>query len=198
MTTMVLLLIFVACTALLWFQGFWNSVVTVINLYLAALLATNFFEPLADWLDGLLPPYTYLWDFLLLWALFTFFFGIFRLITDLVCSRERIFFNLPVEMTGRSIFALWGAWVFVAFTCMTLHTAPLSAHPFSGSFQQEPKSGNFLGMAPDRQWLGLMQITSKGSLGWGQEFDPQAEFVIKYHHRRAVYEQESSPLVNRE
>ena len=37
-------------------QGIWGNVLTLINVILAALLATTMFEPLADWLESQMPP----------------------------------------------------------------------------------------------------------------------------------------------
>ena len=40
-----LLLILAATAAGIWFQGFWNAVVILVNLILAMAIATNFYEP---------------------------------------------------------------------------------------------------------------------------------------------------------
>jgi len=175
-----LFLVFFISVAALWFQGFWNCVITFVNLILAALLATTFYEPLAGLMkaDALKP----MADFLSLWLLFAVSFGILRIFSDMLC-REKVTFTLPVEMGGRSIMSIWTAWVFVCFTCMSLHMAPLGESPFNGGFA-EPQSASFLGLAPDRQWLAFMQSRSNGALSNGQEFDPQATFVIRYHQHR--------------
>ena len=55
MLNLVLLLIFLICVAALWFQGLWSNVVTLINLLLAVMLAFNYFEPVANLLDGIEP-----------------------------------------------------------------------------------------------------------------------------------------------
>jgi hypothetical protein len=165
MLTLVLIVIFVIVAASLWFQGLWTNVLTLINMFFAMMLAFNYFEPLADMLDEAERSYTYLWDFLALWGLFALSFGLLRLFTD-VLSRHRVVFDFWVEMVGRSVLALWIAWLFVGFTCATLHTAPLGRHPLG--FQQSPTSGNFLGMSPGKHWLAFMQSRSRGALSRGE------------------------------
>ena len=79
-------------------------------------------------------------------------------------SRYRVRFRMPVEHTGRVVFAAWTGWVILCFVVFSLHTAPLARSPFRGGFAQEPLSNNFVGLAPDRIWLGFMQSRSEGAL----------------------------------
>ncbi len=212
MLTLVLLLIFLIVAASCWFQGLWNSVVTLINLLLAAMIAFNYFEPAADLLEGQQPSWTYLLDFICLWGLFCLVFGVLRIATD-VLSRKRVKFDFWTETVGRSVLALWIAWLFVGFCCASFHTAPLGPHPMG--FQQSPESGNFLGMAPGRQWLALMQSRSRGALSRGESdpaklspvaadqglnarvFDPESRFILKYYQRRVNFEGEPNYSVAR-
>lgn len=212
MLTLVLLVIFLIVAAAMWFQGLWNSVLTLINLFLAVMVAFNYFEPLADMIDSQDRSYTYLVDFLVLWGLFALSFGLLRLMTDLL-SRHRVVFDFWTETVGRGVLAIWIAWLFVGFVCVTLHTAPLSAHPLG--FQPTPTAGNFLGMAPGRQWLGFIQSRSLGAFSRGESdpqnlsprsedeernvrvFDPESRFILKYHQRRENFEDEPSYRVAR-
>ncbi len=189
MLTLILLLIFLVFVAVLWLQGLWSNLVTLINMLLAMMLAFNFYEPISKLIFNQERSYNYLYDFLVLWVSFALFFGVLRLFTDLL-SRRRVVFNFWVETVGRSVTALWIAWLFIGFICATMHTAPLGPHPMG--YQQSPMSGNFLGMAPGRQWLGFMQSRSRGALsgGSGGEFDPNSEFILKYHQRRVDFENE--------
>jgi hypothetical protein len=209
MLTLVLLLIFLIVAAAAWFQGLWNSVVTLINLFLAMMLAFNFFEPLADMIDKRDASYTYLVDFLVLWGLFVVSFGLLRIMTDML-SRKRVGFDFWTETVGRSVMALWVAWLFVGFVCASMHTAPLGPHPLG--FQETPTSGNFLGMAPGRQWLAFMQSRSRGAFSRGESdpnypnweedgkkrvFDPESRFILKYYQRRVDFENEPEYRVAR-
>lgn len=212
MLTLVLFLIFVIVVAARWFQGLWSNAITLINLLLAMMLAFNYFEPVADLLEGVDRSYTYLWDFIALWGVFVLSFVVLRVITDLL-SRRRVAFDFWVETVGRSILSLWIAWLLVSFICASLHTAPLGPHPLG--FQRTPTSGNFLGMAPDRYWLGFMQSRSRGALSRSESdpgkrspleedrnaevriFDPESKFVLKYYHRRLEFADEPEYRVAR-
>jgi hypothetical protein len=196
MLTLVLLLIFLIVVGLLWLQGLWSNAITLINTTLAAMVALNYFEPVANLLDKQFPSYTYLWDFLALWGLFALTFGVLRLATDML-SRRRVTFEFWTEMVGRSVLAIWVAWIFIGFTCATLHTAPLDAN-FMG-FQQKYDSGNFLGMSPGKQWLGFMQSRSQGALSRGtpRVFDQKSDFILKYHQRRVDFAKEGDYRVSR-
>ncbi len=193
----VLLVVFFVCVAMMWNEGMWSNALTLVNVIFAAMVATNYFEPLADWLESQLSSYTYLFDYLSMWLLFALSVGIFRAATDAI-SKYRVRFRMPVEHTGRVLFAAMTGWVLVCFTCTTLHTAPLARTSFRGSFQATPKSNNFLGFAPDRLWLGFMQSRSQGALSQADQstrspypadqgkrvFDPRSEFILKYAARR--------------
>ncbi len=198
--------VFIICVAMLWNEGMWSNAITVVNVTLAGLIATNFFEPLARMLDGVQPDYTYLWDYLMLWGLFAVSIGLLRAFTDTI-SRQRVRFKMPVEHAGRVVFAVWAAWIIVGFTAMSLHVAPLGPRPFRGAFAKTPKSSCFP-MAPDRQWLAFVQKCSRGSLSRNHTvdaqpgyqrlpadeekgcrvFDPQSDFVVKYRNRRDFFD----------
>lgn len=199
--TLILLLVFALTAGTLWLHGLWGNAVTLINLILAMLLATNFFEPVAALADHYAPAGTYFYDFTCLWVLFLIFFGTFRGITDAL-SREGVKFILPVELAGRSLLALWSGWLMVCFVAFSLQMAPLNSVTPLGAWQS-PTDGTFLGFAPDRMWAGFMQQNSYGYLSRGkfnekdsnpkdsqlnvQTFDPNGEFPYKYAWRRKQY-----------
>ena len=178
-----LFLVFLISAAALWFQGFWNCLITFINLIFAGLVAMSFYEPLAGVFPNSMDAMA---DFVGLWGVFIIAFGVFRIASDMLC-RDKVVFNMPVEMTGRSIMAIWTAWVFICFTCMSLHMAPLGKEPFNGGFS-EPMSASFLGLSPDRQWLAFTQSRSTGALSGDNEFDPKSTFVIKFRQHRVKHE----------
>ena len=190
--TILLLVILLACMATLYTEGMWSNAIRLINVVTAALLATNFFEPVAQWLDDWQPSYTYVWDFLALWGLFALFTIIFRVLTDQLSQVKVRFLNVA-DRIGSAFFALWIGWVMVCFTMMTLHAAPLARTFLFGGFKPEERM--FMGLAPDQQWLGFVQKESLGAFcrsatpeEWEQEkyvFNPRAEFMPKYATRRA-------------
>src|SRR5690606_26267402 len=137
--TLFLFAVFIVIVGMLWNEGLWGNAITLINIVLAAMLATNYFEPLADWLDEMIPTYTYLVDFLAIWALFFVVFSVLRAATDWLVQYE-VRVKLPIEQGGRIVVAIVAAWVMVCFTTMTLHVAPLARNSFDGAFQKTPES----------------------------------------------------------
>ncbi len=197
--SLVLTIILFVCVAMLVREGLWSNAVTFFNTVFAGLVATTLFEPLANWLDGMVPRGTYLWDFAALWGIFCITAAILRALTDFV-SRVRVRFKKPVEMIGGFFFAFCVAWTMVCFTSMTLHTAPLAPEFLWGAFYDKNSDDIFWDVtAPDRQWLGLVQQVSAGALSTTvaaeaggkvtkKVFDPKGRFIDTYGGRRADYE----------
>jgi len=201
MLFLILFLAFAGVAAAIWFQGFWSAAVTFVNLLLAALIATNFFEPVADLTESFgAASWTYLLDFVFLWLLFFLAFAILRAITDFI-SQTQVKFDLPIEMAGRSVFAVLSGWLFTCFLAFTLQMAPLSDEKPLGAWST-PTSNTFIFTAPDRLWLRFMFDRSRGALARGhfssqshpadqalnvETFDPKGEFALKYHERRKKY-----------
>jgi hypothetical protein len=126
-------------------------------------------------------------------------------------SRTRVKFEMPVEMAGRSILAIWCAWLVVCFTAFSLQMAPLNNPNPLGAWAT-PNQASFLFVSPDRLWLRFMQSRSRGALSRGnfsgtlhatdqaanvEAFDPMSEFPIKYRDRRAKYADEPAMRVAR-
>ena len=181
--TLILVLIFLACLGFLYPEGMWSNAIRLINVILAALLAMNYFEPLARKLEEWQPSYTYCWDFLALWAVFGGSFVVLRAVTDLI-SRVKVRFLKIVDQIGSGVLAAAIGWVLVAFTLTTLHTAPLAENFFFGAFQ--PFKPMFLGTSPDMTWLSFASSESRGALCCWQTnvFSPQADFISNYAERR--------------
>jgi hypothetical protein len=210
MMTLFLLLVFLATAGLIWLHGLWGAAVTLINMTIAMLIAMNLFEPLSDVGESQDASFTFLFDFVMLWMVFFFTFGFLRLITDML-SKTRVKFDLPIEMAGRSILAIWCGWLMVCFTAFSLMMAPLNSESPLGAWET-PRMGSFLGMAPERLWLGFIHSRSRGALSRGkiedgpdahpddeslnvEAFDPFGEFPIKYHERRVKYAAEEQMRV---
>ncbi len=170
--TLILLLVFVACVIMNTTSsssGLWSNLLLLFNVLLAGLLATNYYEKLAAYLDKEMPSFTYLWDFVALWLIFAVSAGVLRAFTDLV-SRVKVKFRKPVEMIGSIFLACWIGWIMVCFTAFSLHTAPLARNFLGGGFQPTPQSSMFLGLAPDRRWMSFAHKMSRpdsGSLAAG-------------------------------
>jgi hypothetical protein len=192
MTTIVMFIIFFACVAMLYNDGFWSNAIRLVNVVTAALLAMNFFEPLANFLEGWQPGLSFFCDFISLWGLFIVFSIIFRALTDSV-SKVKVRFLKMADQIGSGVLSLWIGWVMVCFTLTTLHAAPLARNSLGGSFSTDPEVRMVMGFAPDRQWLAFTQKMSMGTYARSGEneihvFDPRGEFLPKYATRRATLE----------
>ncbi len=191
---LLLLVVFFCCFGFTVQNGTWGNGILLINVVTAGLIAVNFFEPLADYLQGMQASYTYLFDFLAIWAVFALTASILRTITDRL-STIKVKFRKPFDQIGSIFFGAWVGWVMVCLTLMSLHTAPLARNFMQGAFQPEPSSRMFFGLAPDRQWLGFSQKSSTGVFGHGLAFDPFGEFILKYAERRERFEKEPQARV---
>jgi hypothetical protein len=171
-------------------EGMWSNAVRLVNVVTAGLLAVNFFEPLARWLDGWDKAYTYLWDFLSLWGLFAVFLLVFRELTDRI-SRVNVRFLKLADRIGGVVFSLLVGWVVVCFTMTTLHTAPLGRNFLWEGFTTDTDERMILGLGPDRQWLGFTRNLSTAAFGRSDdsyEFNAENEFIPKYASRRELLE----------
>ena len=193
-----LVLIWVICVAMLWNEGMWTNCVNLVNVLLAALIAMNYWEPVAAFAESRMASYTYVLDYLSLWLLFFVAFIVLRAATDAL-SKTQVKFKMPVEQTGRVLSVVLIGWVMVCFFLATLHTAPLARTAVRGSFEATPMSNNFLGFAPDRMWLGYVQYRSKTALSNPQPvvFDEKAEFIFKYGARRERFSKEPAVRVSK-
>jgi uncharacterized membrane protein required for colicin V production len=186
--TLALLVIFAACMGFLYPEGMWGNAIRLINMLMAMLLAVNFWEPLAAFLENSIgKSFTYFWDFLALWLLFLVFFVIFRIATSYV-SRVKVKFLGLADRIGSEFFAAVIGFLLIGFTLMTLHTAPLKEEFLFGGF--DPHGSNFVGMAPDKTWLHYMNYASQGPFSrWtSRPFDPRQEFIAKYAARRSDWD----------
>jgi hypothetical protein len=165
----------------------------LINVVSAALVATNYFEPVAELFDDIVPDYGALTDFVSVWLVFAGTLGILSGATDFL-SRVKVRFLRPIDQYGGIALAIWIAWVSLCFTTMTLHMAPLPRNYLGGDFQPKPESRMLFGLAPDHRWLGFVQKMSRGQYCCSPEnmFDPRADFILKYSQRRGSFEKGGS------
>jgi len=192
----VLFLIFISVFASLMTQGLWSNTITLVNVITAALVATNYFEPLANFFEKQESSATYLWDFFAMWILFGVTMVVLRAATDYM-SKIKVRFFLPVDKAGGLLMAAWVGWLVLCFSTATLHTAPLARNFLGDAFQKEPDAKLFFGLGPDRVWLGWVHRESKGALsriGDPATFDPQGSFILKYANRRSDFEKQLTLL----
>jgi len=180
-----LVFVFVVTAFATWREGLWGALIMLVNVLLAASLATAWHERAATALESLMPTYAFLLDFLALWGIFCGVLLVAREATDRV-SRTQVRFRRPVELVGAPLAALAVAWTLTAFTATTLHAAPVPAGMVSG----ETGPGLFLGTAPDRAWLAWVRgATSRPPFGRPETaFDPTRDFISRHATRRETLE----------
>ena len=202
MFTLLIILMFLGVIASTWWMGIWTNCLTLVNLILAGLIASSFYEGLAGKLASSM-GYKDLIEFLAVWILFAVSFILLRTLTDITSSR-RLNFDPIVEIIGQSVLSIWIACVFLAFTLFTLHLSPLTPADF-----QANATDSTLGIGPDRMWLAFVQSRSRGALSAGKDasflaeaytledhpddvelqarvFDPRGTFIQENLDRRAI------------
>jgi len=187
--SLTLLAVLLGVFALLFREGLWGNTIALLNVTLAGLLATSYFEPLAGFLDDILPSMRIYFDLLAMTLIFAAAYATLRFVAAML-SQYRVRFHPVLDNAGSAILALATGWVTMCVVAFSMHMAPLSRVYMFGSF--DPEKPAFFGVAPDRLWLGFAQSQSMGPLSAGAEFDPKGEYLLKYNSRRAWFETTSS------
>lgn len=156
-------------------EGLWGAANTFLCVLLAALVAMNYFEPLANFLDGVLPAYKNFMDIVALVGLFI------ALTFALRLGAEQLsptYIHLPstMDQIGKWAFGAATGYLTMAFLLTALHTAPLPRE-FLGF---KPERNNFFGMAPDRQWLGFVQYVTEKPFARIMFQDPDTKQLIAH------------------
>ena len=181
MIIFIMILVFVLVVASTWWFGLWSNLITLINLFLASLVASSFYENVAVEIVIRQPTYLVLVDFVSLWLVFFITFFVLRAITD-VLSKVRLKFDFWTETIGRSVLSVWIACVFISFAMFSLQLAPLPPHLFvdgDGEYELPDSTSNPSNIAddippqllakqkyygPDRMWAAFIQSRSRGAL----------------------------------
>ena len=185
--SLILLGVFVAVAFAIWREGPWSGLIMLLNVLLAASLATAWYPWVVARIEPALASYTYLLDFVVLQGMFCVLLLVFREVTDHL-SRTRVKFRKPVELAAGPIVAVLTAWVMVCFTAASLHTAPVPRD----FVQSSPEARMFFGLGPDRGWLSWVRgsSTSGPFARPAAPFDPEADFILRYAGRRRALEEE--------
>jgi len=87
-------------------RGMWGNFIRFVNVLFAAVLATNFFEPLARILEELISPkLTYFYDFLAFWLVYAVSFLVLHVAT---AAASRVKVRLTITLTWVAEFSsLW-------------------------------------------------------------------------------------------
>ena len=208
MITLLIILMFLGVIASTWWMGIWNNCLTLVNTILAGLIASSFYEGLAEKLASMM-GYKDVIGFLAVWLLFVVSFILLRTLTDITSSRK-LNFDPMVEIIGQTVLSIWIACVFLAFSLFTLHLSPLTPTDF-----QANATDASLSIGPDRMWLAFVQSRSRGALSIGKDanflanaytlkdhpddvdlqarvFDPRGTFIPENVNRRAILAKKKS------
>lgn len=166
MIDIILLIVIALVTWCVAGEGPWGAAFSLIIVIFSGLLAMNFFEPLAAFLQANVAgsyEWQNRWDLIALLGIFA---GAVFLLKE---ATVRI---LPVDIpvhpmafdVGRWALGVATGYVTMAFLLAALHTAPLPRE-FMGF---APERANLLNIvAPDRQWLGFTQYVSERGFDGG-------------------------------
>lgn len=201
MFDLIFVLIFVVVTWCVASEGPGGAGVVLISVLLSGLLAMNFFEPLAGFLQRNIAGSGFLadaWDLMALVGLFGGFVFLLRSAGEYLAPTEPEMQPTVYEF-GRWTCAALTGYVTMAFLAAALHTAPLP-RDFWGGFPPEVgrRTGPITSFAPDYQWLGFTQYVSEKVFVQGEHgrvFDGPAyrtgdheghwpSFPIRYATRR--------------
>jgi hypothetical protein len=177
-------------------EGLWGAALMFFNVLFGAMVAFNFYEPLASLLDrtGINWGFS---DTLCMLGLFCVTVVVLRLTTETIAP-VMVRFPMPVYHAGRLLFAVAGAAVTMAVVILAFHAAPVDKKIF-GVIRHDTKPPWGLGL--DHQFLGFFQYETGavfGRYGAGQRdphhqyghgarlnlFDPRAEWLLKHYDAR--------------
>jgi hypothetical protein len=181
-------------------EGLWGSALMFFNVLFGAMIAFNFYEPLATLLDSTGIPWGFS-DTLCLVLLFSITVGILRMTTETLAPAQ-VRFPMPIYHTGRLIFGLGAASITMAIVILAFHCAPVHKKIFQVvDYDSKPPFG--LGL--DHRFLGLFQHETGavftnfsspnrqrdpfGEYGGPQHaqlnfFDPRANWLINHQNSR--------------
>lgn len=183
-------------------EGAWGAALMCLSVLFSGLLAMNFFEPTAAFLERTAmssPGWRNRTDVIALLGLFGLFLFAFRLLNERLMPGFIQMSAIPYEI-GRWSFGLLSGYLTAAILMTALHVAPFPRE-FMGFAPEIARRSGFVGpLAPDYQWLALTQFVSENSLSSGsgnrvfdlgkiKEGDYEADassFPLRYATRREL------------
>lgn len=175
MSILYLILILAVVVGMTWWLGSWNIMLNLINFFIAALVASSFFEPLAGLFQSFNSSFKYLVDFIAIWTLFVLTFGLLRVATDFL-TRYPMRMNIWVEYAMRTILSIWLACGIACFTFFTFHLAPFPPNQFEVMPNQK-----LFGFGPDQMWMAFIQSRSRGALAEAKNAAFLPEYNLQDH-----------------
>src|SRR6185437_3670801 len=159
-----------------WRQGVLPACAMALNVFLAGLVAFNFFEPIAAELDPMLAE-SFLHgyeDSLCLVVLFSIMLVFLRWATNALIHAT-LDYHPILQQGGAVLFGLMTGYLVAGFLLCVAQTLPFDQHFMhfeSKVVTDAPGAKARRVMPPDRVWLALMHRASETSLSWDAPFDP--------------------------
>jgi len=155
-------------------EGLWGAALMFFNILFGAMIAFNFYEPLAKLIDSTGIGWGFS-DTLCLLGLFCVSVTLLKMITETIAP-AMVRFPSPVYHVGRFIFGAAGALVTMAFVILSFHAAPVHKKIFTAvTYDSKPPFG--LGL--DHQFLGFFQYQTGAvftTLGGSNARDPHHQY----------------------
>ncbi|MFO0968081.1 MAG: CvpA family protein [Gemmataceae bacterium] len=171
-----LVLIFMGSAAYAGFrEGVFTSFCMLVNVFLAGLLAFNFFEPMSDALEGVFKGTDLLGyeDFLCLAAVFIVALILLRILANNFANRF-IDFPAKAQQFGGGAVGLLTGYCLAGFFLCTLETLPWQESFLDFPTGTEAEASLRGVWPPDRAWLSLMRFAGAYSFS-AKERDPLAD-----------------------
>jgi hypothetical protein len=186
-------------------EGVLTALTTLINVFIAGLVAFNLYEPLANSLEEkfvgtILDHYE---DATSLFILFLATLGGLRWVTNNFAPGE-IDLNALAQQVGACALSVLTGYLVAGFLICMLQTLPWGQNfmGFSAQVQNPPVPIRAM-LPPDRIWLALMHRAGNGPFSKKPEeavegepikyhtFDPEGTFELRYEQKRRVKEQDT-------
>ena len=154
-------------------DGIWTNLIRLFNLIFSGLIATTYFETLAGTLEGMLPSYTYLLDFLSIWAIFIIVYVILKELTNRL-SLVKVWFPAIIDKWGGVALSVILGFTMLSFSVFALYTAPLQPN-YRGIHNSPTLTGG---------WAVFAKMESDGALQAGTSFGETKDYYDRYNKRR--------------
>jgi uncharacterized membrane protein required for colicin V production len=174
-------------------EGLFTAAVMCCNVFLAGLVAFNFWEPLADLLEPLLAGTILhgLEDALCLVGLFCVTLGALRTVTNLL-SRTQIQFPEVLQRMGGVVFGLLTGYLVAGFLVCMLQTLPWHENfmSFDPLYEAGGESAARHILPPDRVWLAMMYRA--GAYAFANNEDPRGAASSSLYDRYMTFDKYGS------
>jgi uncharacterized membrane protein required for colicin V production len=173
-------------------NGLFSSVAMLIKVVLAGLVAFNFWEPIADYLDPAFQNNVLAGaeDLISLMVLFTLALFVLRLLTNKIAP-EMIEEHGTVQHLGAGVVGLVTGYLLAGFLMCALQTLPLDEN-FMGFTPRSPGEPAYRSLVPpDRVWLVMMRHAGAYPFSWTEEPRPEGTSAVERYQtfdRNATFE----------